>query len=185
VSFLDVSLNEATKLCCQSYRNNQYGERLSQFPELKYEEGKENHATHITRMNILYMYLCYWLFITFMHFFFFFLGPVCISSGSTAAFKAYCAFYAFSFGYPNREVFPAFITFRPRRVGWTVCWSRLGVITNNKDNVTLKRLYNLLRESALFFCHVTYCQMCDILWYPNALLKSSVTSRGRQLHYHY
>jgi hypothetical protein len=24
--------------------------------------------------------------------FFFFLGPVCISSGSTAAFKAYCAF---------------------------------------------------------------------------------------------
>jgi soluble lytic murein transglycosylase-like protein len=25
-------------------------------------------------------------------FFFFFLGPVCISSGSTAAFKAYCAY---------------------------------------------------------------------------------------------
>jgi hypothetical protein len=24
--------------------------------------------------------------------FFFFLGPVCISSGSTAAFKAYCAY---------------------------------------------------------------------------------------------
>jgi hypothetical protein len=28
----------------------------------------------------------------FFFFFFFFLGPVCISSGSTAAFKAYCAF---------------------------------------------------------------------------------------------
>jgi hypothetical protein len=27
-----------------------------------------------------------------MFFFFFFLGPVCISSGSTAAFKAYCAY---------------------------------------------------------------------------------------------
>jgi hypothetical protein len=25
-----------------------------------------------------------------IYFFFFFLGPVCISSGSTAAFKAYC-----------------------------------------------------------------------------------------------
>jgi hypothetical protein len=27
----------------------------------------------------------------FFFFFFFFLGPVCISSGSTSAFKAYCA----------------------------------------------------------------------------------------------
>jgi len=41
VPFLDVSLNAATKLWCQSHRNNQYVERLSQFPELKYEEGKE------------------------------------------------------------------------------------------------------------------------------------------------
>jgi hypothetical protein len=29
----------------------------------------------------------------FFFFFFFFLGPVCISSGSTSAFKAYCALY--------------------------------------------------------------------------------------------
>jgi hypothetical protein len=30
--------------------------------------------------------------VSFFFFFFFFLGPVCISSGSTAAFKAYCAY---------------------------------------------------------------------------------------------
>jgi hypothetical protein len=28
-------------------------------------------------------------------FFFFFLGPVCISSGSTSAFKAYCAYVTY------------------------------------------------------------------------------------------
>jgi hypothetical protein len=31
-------------------------------------------------------------------FFFFFLGPVCISSGSTAAFKAYCAWPVVLYG---------------------------------------------------------------------------------------
>jgi hypothetical protein len=66
MSFLEVSFNETTKLRWQSYRNNQYVERLSQFPDLKYEEGKEKHATCITLLNILCMYPCYRHFITFM-----------------------------------------------------------------------------------------------------------------------
>jgi hypothetical protein len=42
-------------------------------------------------LNTHYYYY-YYYYCTFFFFFFFFLGPVCISSGSTAAFKVYCAY---------------------------------------------------------------------------------------------
>jgi hypothetical protein len=47
--------------------NNQYIKRLSHFPDLKYEKGKEKHVPWITLLNIQYVYFCCWHFITFMH----------------------------------------------------------------------------------------------------------------------
>jgi hypothetical protein len=79
-------------------------------------DGKNNKQTLIKSVSITNL----------VHvFFFFFLGPVCISSGSTSAFKAYCAFVQI-----RRETTQAISL---QTVMWEVSVSDLAQDTNYPD----------------------------------------------------
>jgi hypothetical protein len=76
-----------------------------------------------------------------MFFFFFFLGPVCVGSGSTSAFKAYCAALNTTLCYTSAEVMWSQLSHSSlfnywRRTGFVVCQhcQDIVVLQNNQDS---------------------------------------------------